>query len=215
MQKIEQVSMPSSEGIKKIKARIFLNQDVHDNEIFSIAIDAKDNSNQGSFDQAIKLLKKPLSKQSNILLLELFRIATKKNDEELSLRLLKILLAKTNQSFVIYSAIKSKNIKLRSRLIEAIKDYKKLKPNNKIYLFYMLWKMKKASRKTLYKLIKTQLDELVDDYKFRFSSSLGSEKATFDESTGRYEFILRHENFLLEVMRGTILLAKIGKQFRS
>lgn len=202
--------MPSSEGIKKIKARIFLNQDVHDNEIFSIAIDAKDNSNQGSFDQAIKLLKKPLSKQSNILLLELFRIATKKNDEELSLRLLKILLAKTNQSFVIYSAIKSKNIKLRSRLIEAIKDYKKLKPKNKIYLFYMLWKMKKASRKTLYKLIKTQLDELVDDYKFRFSSSLGSEKATFDESTGRYEFILRHENFLLEVMRGTILLAKIG-----
>ena len=210
MQKIEQVSMTSSEGIKKIKARIFLNQNIHDNEIFSIAIDAKNNSNQKSFDQAIKLLGNPLSKQSNILLLELFRVAIKKNDEELSLRLLKILLAKTNQSFVIYLAIKSENIKLRSRLIEAIKHNKKLKPKNKIYLFYMLWKMKKVSRRTLYILIKSQLDMLVDDYKYRFSSTLGSEKATFDERTGRYEFILRHENYLLEVMRGTILLAKIG-----
>ena len=74
--------------------------------------------------------------------------------------------------------------------------------------------MKKVSRRTLYILIKSQLDMLVDDYKYRFSSTLGSEKATFDERTGRYEFILRHENYLLEVMRGTILLAKIGNASR-
>ena len=55
--------------IKNIKARILLNQNIDDNEIFSIAINAKNRSDQRSFDEAMKLLSKPLSKQSNILLL--------------------------------------------------------------------------------------------------------------------------------------------------
>ena len=99
MQKIEQVSMPSSEGIKKIKARIFLNQNIHDNEIFSVVINAKNRSDQKSFDEALKLLSKPLSKQSNILLLELFRISINNNDSQLAHKLLKILLRKGNLNF--------------------------------------------------------------------------------------------------------------------
>ena len=48
--------------LKNIKARIFLNQNLDDNEIFSIAINAKNCSDQKSFDEALKLLSNPLSK---------------------------------------------------------------------------------------------------------------------------------------------------------
>ena len=77
--------------VKGIKARIFLNQNIDDNEIFSIAINAKNRSEEKSFDEAMKLLSKSLSKQSNILLLELFRISINKNDSKLALRLANIL----------------------------------------------------------------------------------------------------------------------------
>ena len=97
------------EDIKSIKARIFLNQDIDDNEIFSIAINAKSRSDQRSFDDAMQLLSKPLSKQSNILLLELFRISINENDSKLAHRLLRTLLTKTNQSFVIHTVLDSKN----------------------------------------------------------------------------------------------------------
>ena len=95
--------------IKNIKARILLNQNIYDNEIFSIAINAKNRSDQRSFDEAMKLLSKPLSKQSNILLLELFRISINENDSKLAHRLLKTLLRKTIQSFVIHTVLNSKN----------------------------------------------------------------------------------------------------------
>ena len=72
--------MKFSEQIKNIKARIFLNQDIEENEIFSIAINAKNSSDQVSFEEASKLLTRPLSKQSNILLLELFRISLSKDE---------------------------------------------------------------------------------------------------------------------------------------
>ena len=126
--------MKFSEQIKNIKARIFLNQDIDENEIFSIAINAKNASDQTSFDEASKLLSRPLSKQSNILLLELFRISINKDDKQLAQKLLKILLRKTNQSFVIHTVLNSQNLNLRSDLIECIKQNKKLKVNNKIYL---------------------------------------------------------------------------------
>ena len=147
--------------IKNIKARIFLNKSLDDNEIFSIAINAKNCSDQKSFDEALKLLSKPLSKQSNILLLELFRISMNNNDSQLAHKLLKILLRKTNQSFVIHAVLNSQNINLRAKLIESIKQNKKLKVNNKIYLLFMLWKMKRIPRKLLYKEVKTDLDKLL------------------------------------------------------
>ena len=109
--------MKFSEQIKNIKARIFLNQDIDENEIFSIAINAKNSSDQASFEEASKLLSRPLSKQSNILLLELFRISINKGDSRLAHKLLKILLRKTNQSFVIHTVLSSKNFNLRTKLI--------------------------------------------------------------------------------------------------
>ena len=102
--------MKSLEEIKNIKARIFLNQDIDENEVFSIAINAKNSSDQESFEEASKLLSRPLSKQSNILLLELFRISINKNDSQLAHKLLKILLRKTNQSFVIHTVLNSQNL---------------------------------------------------------------------------------------------------------
>ena len=119
--------MKFSEQIKNIKARIFLNQDIDENEIFSIAINAKNSSDQASFEEASKLLTRPLSKQSNILLLELFRISLSKDDSQLAQKLIKILLRKTNQSFVIHTVLNSQNFNLRSDLIECIKQNKKLK----------------------------------------------------------------------------------------
>ena len=50
--------MKFSEQIKNIKARIFLNQDIDENEIFSIAINAKNSSDQASFDEASKAIDK-------------------------------------------------------------------------------------------------------------------------------------------------------------
>ena len=158
--------MKFSEQIKNIKARIFLNQDIDENEIFSIAINAKNASDQVSFDEASKLLSRPLSKQSNILLLELFRISMNNNDSQLAHKLLKILLRKTNQSFVIHTVLNSQNFNLRAKLIDSIKQNKKLKVNNKIYLLFMLWKMKRIPRKCLYKEIKTDLDKLLVKYQF-------------------------------------------------
>ena len=191
--------------IKNIKARIFLNKDLDDNEIFSIAINAKNCSDQKSFDEALKLLSKPLSKQSNILLLELFRISLNNNDSQLAHKLLKILLRKTNQSFVIHTVLNSQNFNLRAKLIDSIKQNKKLKVNNKIYLLFMLWKMKRIPRKCLYKEIKTDLDKLLEKYQFDINN-----KIDFDDWDWEYEQELIRKKFLLRAMRATIFLAKIG-----
>ena len=158
--------MKFSEQIKNIKARIFLNQDIDENEIFSIAINAKNSSDQASFEEASKLLTRPLSKQSNILLLELFRISLSKDDSQLAQKLIKILLRKTNQSFVIHTVLNSQNFNLRSDLIECIKQNKKLKVNNKIYLLLKLWEMRLIKRKLLYKEVKTDLEKLLLKYQF-------------------------------------------------
>ena len=190
--------------IRNIKARIFLNKNLDDNEIFSIAINAKNCSDQKSFDEAFKLLSKPLSKQSNILLLELFRISINNNDSKLANKLLKILLRKTNQSFVIHTVLKSKNFSLRGKLIECIKQNKKLKVNNKIYLLFMLWKMKRIPRKLLYKEVKTDLDKLLVKYQSDINNN------DFDNWDWEYEQELIRKRFLLQVMRATIFLAKIG-----
>ena len=191
--------------LKSIKARIFLNKNLDDNEIFSIAINAKNCSHQKSFDEALKLLSKPLSKQSNILLLELFRISMNNNDSQLAHKLLKILLRKTNQSFVIHTVLNSQNFNLRAKLIESIKQNKKLKVNNKIYLLFMLWKMKRIPRKLLYKEVKTDLDKLLKKYQFDINNNID-----FDNWDWEYEQDLIRKKFLLRVMRATIFLAKIG-----
>ncbi len=195
----------SKKELKNIKARIFLNHNLDDNEIFSVAINAKNCSHQKSFDEALKLLSKPLSKQSNILLLELFRISLNKSDSQLAHKLLKILLRKTNQSFVIYTVLNSQNFNLRAKLIESIKQNKKLKVNNKIYLLFMLWKMKRIPRKLLYKEIKTDLDKLLVKYQLDINN-----KIDFDDWDWEYEQELIRKKFLLRVMRATIFLAKIG-----
>ena len=162
--------MKFSEQIKNIKARIFLNQDIDENEIFSIAINAKNSSDQASFEEASKLLTRPLSKQSNILLLELFRISLSKDDSQLAQKLIKILLRKTNQSFVIHTVLNSQNFNLRSDLIECIKQNKKLKVNNKIYLLLKLWEMRLITRKLLYKEVKTDLEKYMLEYDETFES---------------------------------------------
>ena len=195
----------SKKELKNIKARIFLNHNLDDNEIFSVAINAKNCSHQKSFDEALKLLSKPLSKQSNILLLELFRISLNKSDSQLAHKLLKILLRKTNQSFVIYTVLNSQNFNLRAKLIESIKQNKKLKVNNKIYLLFMLWKMKRIPRKLLYKEVKTDLDKLLVKYQLDINN-----KIDFDDWDWEYEQELIRKKFLLRVMRATIFLAKIG-----
>ena len=197
--------MKFSEQIKNIKARIFLNQDIDENEIFSIAINAKNSSDQVSFEEASKLLTRPLSKQSNILLLELFRISINKGDSRLAHKLLKILLRKTNQSFVIHTVLSSKNFNLRTKLIKCIKQNKKLKVNNKIYLLFMLWKMKRIPRKLLYKEFKTDLDKLLKKYQFDINNNIN-----FDNWDWEYEQELIRKKFLLRAMRATIFLAKIG-----
>ena len=50
----------SKKELKNIKARMFLNQEIDENEIFSIAINAKNRSDQRSFDGALNNL--PLSR---------------------------------------------------------------------------------------------------------------------------------------------------------
>ena len=191
--------------IKNIKARILLNQNIDDNEIFSIAINAKNRSDQRSFDEAMKLLSKPLSKQSNILLLELFRISINENDSKLAHRLLKTLLRKTNQSFVIHTVLNSKNYILRTKLIESIKENKKLKTNNKIYLFFMLWQMKKIPKRFLFQNIKCDLDKLLLEYQF----NLNRVDWGYD-SVNKYAHELESKHFLLRLMNLTIFLTKIG-----
>ena len=197
--------MKISEKIKNIKARVFLHQSIDENEIFSAAINAKHTSNKVSFDEAMSLLTKPLSKQSNILLLELLRVSIDKNDSKLSSRLLKILLRKTNQSFVIQTILNGKNMIFRSKLIEEIKQNKKLKVNSKIYLFFMLYKMKKLPRKLLYKELMHDLDKLLLKYQSDTISKL-----TGNEWDNDYQQDLIQQKFLLRIMRATIFLAKIG-----
>ena len=199
--------MKSLEEIKNIKARIFLNQDIDENEVFSIAINAKNSSDQESFEEASKLLSRPLSKQSNILLLELFRVSINKNDSQLAHKLLKILLRKTNQSFVIHTVLNSQNLNLRSDLIECIKQNKKLKVNNKIYLLLKLWEMRLVTRKLLYKEVKTDLDKLLLKYQFDIDSDIAADKYDWDFE---YQQEVIQRKFLLRAMRATIFLAKIG-----
>ena len=199
--------MKFSEQIKNIKARIFLNQDIDENEIFSIAINAKNASDQVSFDEASKLLSRPLSKQSNILLLELFRVSINKDDKQLAQKLLKILLRKTNQSFVIHTVLNSQNLNLRSDLIECIKQNKKLKVNNKNYLLLKLWEMRLVSRKLLYKEVKTDLDKLLLKYQFDIDSDIAADEYDWDFE---YQQEVIQRKFLLRAMRATIFLAKIG-----
>ena len=193
--------------IKNIKARILLNQNIDDNEIFSIAINAKNRSDQRSFDEAMKLLSKPLSKQSNILLLELFRISINENDSKLAHRLLRTLLTKTNQSFVIHTVLDSKNYILRTKLIESIKKNKKLKASNKIYLFLRLCEMKIIPRKLLLQEINKSLDKLL--LRYQFDIKTGS-NIDMDEWEQEYLQERDEKRFLLELMNGAILLAKIG-----
>ena len=54
-----------------------------------------------SHEWLIKRLSKPISKQSNILLLELYRVTLNSSNFNMAKRLTKILLNKTSQSFVI------------------------------------------------------------------------------------------------------------------
>ena len=200
--------MKSSEEIKNIKARVFLNQDIDENEVFSIAINAKNCSDQKSFEEALKLLSRPLSKQSNILLLELFRISLTKDDNQLAHKLLKILLRKTNQSFVIHTVLNSQNFNLRSDLIEYIKQNKKLKVNNKNYLLLKLWEMGLITRKLLYKEVKTDLDKMLLKYQFDIDRNIATDEYDYWDFEYQQELIQR--KFLLGTMRATIFLAKIG-----
>ena len=193
--------------IKNIKARKFLHQEIDENEIFSIAINAKNRSDQNSFDEAMKLLSKPLSKQSNILLLELFRISINKNDSKLAIRLLKILLRKTNQSFVIHTVLNLKNSTLRAKLIEDIKQNKKLEATNRVYLYFRQWEMNRIPRKLLVQEINKVLKNILLQYQFDIYKVSFTRSVTFDERDYLQNL---NKRFLLELMNGVVLLAKIG-----
>jgi hypothetical protein len=192
--------------LKGFKAKIFLNHEVSDYEIFSHIINASDKGLDQAFTDAAYLLEKPLSKQSNILLLEYFRVAISRNNTEICLKLIKILLRKTNQSFVIHTAFQATNSKLKAALIEAIKHNKKLKVNSKIYFYLLLWRAKKISKKDFLKEVQYSLDKLLLSYQYQLKSSNIFGGNMYDSSYSQKE----HRDFLLRAMRATIFLAKIG-----
>ena len=140
--------------LKKIKARIFLNQSIHENEIFSNVINAKSRNDNASYKEALTMLRKPLSKQSKILLLEYFRITIQQADEKTSLKLLKTLLSKTNQSFVIDLVFKYQKTQCFNSLIKLLINYDGYKSNNALFLLFRLWENKIYTRIVVFKTIK-------------------------------------------------------------
>ena len=197
--------------LKGFKAKIFLNHEVSDYEIFSHIINASDKGFDQAFTDAAYLLEKPLSKQSNILLLEYFRVAISRNNTETCLKLLKILLRKTNQSFVIHTAFQATNSKLKAALVEAIKHNKKLKVNSKIYFYLLLWRAKKISKKVFLKELQYCLDKLLLSYQYQLKSSNSFGGNMYDSFSLQKE----HNDFLLRAMRATIFLAKIGNSGKA
>ena len=139
--------MNHHEKVNTIKARALLGETINDQELLSYAINALNDGDASSHEWLIKRLNKPISKQSNILLLELYRIILNSSNYNMAERLTKILLNKTSQSFVIDTLMSCKNFKLRGRLIEFIKQNTKFKASNEIYFYYALYKIKKITRK--------------------------------------------------------------------
>ena len=197
--------------LKGFKAKIFLNHEISDYEIFSHIINASDKGLDKAFTDAAYLLEKPLSKQSNILLLEYFRVAISRNNTEICLKLIKILLRKTNQSFVIHTAFQATNPKLKAALIEVIKRNKKLKVNSKIYFYLLLWRAKKISKKDFLKKVEYYLDKLLLSYQYQLKSSNSFGGNMYDSFYLQKE----HNDFLLRAMRATIFLAKIGNSGKA
>ena len=138
--------MNHHEKVNTIKARALLGETINDQELLSYAINALNDGDTSSHEWLIKRLNKPISKQSNILLLELYRVTLNSSNFNMAKRLTKILLKKTSQSFVIDTLMSCKNFKLRSRLIEFIKQNTKFKASNEIYFYYALYKIKKITR---------------------------------------------------------------------
>ena len=78
--------MNNQKKINTIKARLLLGETVDDQEMLSYAINALDKSDI-NYKWFLKALKKPLSKQSNILLLELYRVTLNNSNFEMAKRL--------------------------------------------------------------------------------------------------------------------------------
>ena len=152
--------MNHQEKINTIKARALLGETTNDQELLSYAINALNDGDTSSHEWLIKRLSKPISKQSNILLLELYRVTLNSSNLNMAKRLTKILLNKTSQSFVIDTLMSCKNFKLRSRLIEFIKQNTKFKASNEIYFYYALYKKKKITRKAFVDRIDVEVKKL-------------------------------------------------------
>ena len=152
--------MNHHEKVNTIKARALLGETINDQELLSYAINALNDGDASSHEWLIKRLNKPISKQSNILLLELYRIILNSSNYNMAERLTKILLNKTSQSFVIDTLMSCKNFKLRGRLIEFIKQNTKFKASNEIYFYYALYKIKKITRKAFVDKIDVEVKKL-------------------------------------------------------
>lgn len=189
--------MNHQEKINTIKARILLGETINDQEILSYAINAL-NENAVNYKWFLKALEKPLSKQSNILLLELYRVTLNTSNFEMAKRLTKILLNKTSQPFVIDALMNCKNFKLRSALIKFIKQNAKFKGLNEIYFFYRLYVLRKISRKVFVNKIDLKIIQITEERN-------NSPYAPFE-----WEKLEVDKQYLLRVMNLSVLLGKIG-----
>ena len=198
--------------LKKIKARIFLNQSIHENEIFSNVINAKSRNDNASYKEALTMLRKPLSKQSKILLLEYFRITIQQADEKTSQKLLKTLLSKTNQSFVIDLVFKYQKTQCFNSLIKLLINYDGYKSNNALFLLFRLWENKIYTRKKIltllnnYKLSLMKQLDLANSF-YLFCGPILDRNQAYYDPIHPYP---RHRKILLKAMEIAIFLTKIG-----
>ena len=189
--------MNHQKKINTIKARLLLGETINDQEMLSYAINAL-NESDINYKWFLKALKKPLSKQSNILLLELYRVTLINSNFEIAKRLTKILLNKTSQSFVIDTLMNCKNFKLRNALIKFVEQNTKFKGLNGVYFFYRLYLARKISRKVFVGEIDLKIKQITKEKNTSPYRALGWERLEVDKQ------------YLLKIMNLSVLMAKIG-----
>ena len=135
--------------LKELKAKVFLGIEVEYEEWFSLGINATCFDDTSTSEAAFKMLDRPIRKCSNFLLLEYFRVLLEKETtkKDQATKLLKTLLSKTSKSFVIRTVLDSPNKILRKHLIEELKQYKRFKDRDKLFLIEILWERGVISRK--------------------------------------------------------------------
>ena len=135
--------------LNELKAKVFLGKEVDYEEWFSLGINATCFDDTSTSEAAFDMLDRPIRKCSNFLLLEYFRVLLEKKTtkKDQATKLLKTLLSKTSKSFVIRTVLDSPNKILRKHLIEELKQYKRFKDRDKLFLIEILWERGVISRK--------------------------------------------------------------------